>query len=133
MEYYIGQRASAERKILLEDVKRFASLSGDFNPIHLDADYAKGQGFPDAIAHGDFSMALISALIATELPGPGTVFISYDIRFLRPVVVGDQITVHVEIEELLERRRARLKTDLVNQKGVTVLQGNAVVRLPAAE
>ena len=59
--------------------------------------------------------------------------VSYDIRFLCPVVVGDQITVHVEIEELLERRRARLKTDLVNQKGVTVLQGNAVVRLPAAE
>lgn len=71
---------------------RFAELSGDFNPLHLDEGYAKDQGFPGVIAHEDFRMALLSAPIATELPGPGTIFLSYDIRFLRPVVAGDRIT-----------------------------------------
>ena len=75
-------------------------------------------------------MALISALIATELPGPGTIFISYSIHFLHPVVAGDWITVSVEIEQLLERRRAKLIVTLTNQEGVVVLDGNAVVRLP---
>lgn len=133
MNYYVGQTAAADREILYQDIVRFAELSGDFNPVHLDESYAKAQGFPGVIAHGDFSMALISALIATELPGPGTIFLSYDIRFLRPVVAGDRITVQVEIEELWERRRAKLKTTLTNQQGVVVLQGSAVVRLPAEE
>ena len=133
MNYYVGQKATFDREILHQDIVRFAELSGDFNPIHIDENYAKTQGFPGAIAHGDFSMALISALIATELPGPGTIFISYNIQFLQPVVVGDRVTVEVEIEELGERRRAKLKTTLTNQKGITVLRGSALVRLPAAD
>ena len=126
----IGQTAQSSKRITDVDLALFAAVTGDFNPAHFDPVYAAGTHFKEPIAHGIIPVGLISAVMAMKLPGPGTVFIQQTTNFLAPVKVGDVITASVEIIELLEKRRIRLRTKCVNQQGVTVLEGEALVSVP---
>ena len=97
----VGQKASYEKTVDERDIQLFAAMSGDRNPVHLDADYAAGTLFKERIAHGMFSGALISAAVACTLPGPGTIYLGQTMKFTRPVKLGDTLVVRLEILEKL--------------------------------
>ena len=96
-EISIGQTARYSKLVEERDVKLFAAVSGDVNPVHLDADFAAGTPFGEPIAHGMLTGAIISAALAMELPGPGTVYLSQSLKFRLPVKPGDTITVALEV------------------------------------
>ncbi|MGN5595516.1 MaoC family dehydratase [Stutzerimonas nitrititolerans] len=126
----VGQKASFEKTIGERDIQLFAAMSGDRNPVHLDAEFARGTLFKERIAHGMLSGALISAAVACTLPGPGTIYLGQTMRFARPVKIGDTITVHVEILEKLPKNRVRVGTNVSNQNGELVVEGEAEVLAP---
>jgi 3-hydroxybutyryl-CoA dehydratase len=126
----IGQTAQSSKRITDTDVSLFAAVTGDFNPVHFDPVYAAGTHFKEPIAHGMIAAGLVSAVLGMKLPGPGTVYLQQTLNFLAPVMVGDVVTASVEVVELLEKGKVRLKTSCVNQKGVTVLDGVALVSVP---
>lgn len=124
----IGDRASISKLITEHDVIRFAEITGDKNPIHLDKFYAKQSGFGERIAHGMLTASLISAVLGIKLPGPGNIYVSQSLKFRAPVKFGDVIEAEVEVvEKVPERNRVRLKTTCRNQDGTVVLEGEAVV------
>ena len=125
----IGQTASLQKTFTEADVAAFAEISLDTNPVHLDDSYAKETIFGKRIVHGILTAGLISAAIANRLPGPGTIYLSQDLRFTAPVFLGDTITAQVEILELREDKKiVKLKTTCVNQHGNPVITGEAVVK-----
>lgn len=126
----VGQKANFEKTIEERDIQLFAAMSGDRNPVHLDAEYAAGTLFKERIAHGMLSGALISAAVACTLPGPGTIYLGQTMKFLRPVKIGDTITVHVEVLEKLPKNRARIGTNVFNQNDELVVEGEAEVLAP---
>ena len=126
----VGQKASFEKTIGERDIQLFAAMSGDRNPVHLDAEFARGTLFKERIAHGMLSGALISAAVACTLPGPGTIYLGQTMKFARPVKIGDTITVHVEILEKLPKNRVRIGTNVSNQNGELVVEGEAEVLAP---
>jgi len=126
----IGQTAQSSKRITDTDLSLFAAVTGDFNPVHFDPVYAAGTHFKEPIAHGMIAAGLVSAVLGMKLPGPGTVYLQQTLNFLAPLMVGDVITASVEVVELLEKGKVRLKTSCVNQKGVTVLDGVALVSVP---
>lgn len=124
----IGDRASISRQITERDVIRFAELTGDINPVHMDRFYAAQSVFGERIAHGMLTASLISAVLGMKLPGSGNIYVSQTIKFRAPVKFGDVIEAEVEVvEKLPERNRVRLKTTCSNQDGTVVLEGEAVV------
>ena len=124
----IGEKASLKKQITESDVLRFAEVTGDKNPIHIDAEYARQTRFKERIAHGMLTASLISAVIGTRLPGPGNIYVSQSLEFKAPVKFGDVIEAEVEIiEKIPERNRVRLRTVCRNQDGTVVLEGEAVV------
>src|SRR5690606_24028433 len=126
----VGQTASFEKSVEERDIQLFAAMSGDRNPVHLDAEYAAATPFKERIAHGMFSGALISAAIACELPGPGTIYLGQSLRFSRPVKLGDQLRVELEILEKLPKFRVRIATRVFNQNDEQVVDGEAEVLAP---
>lgn len=127
----VGQSASMAKTVTEADIVLFAGVTGDFNPVHVDAVAAAASPFGGRIAHGMLSAGFISATIAMRLPGPGTIYLSQSLRFTAPVRMGDTVTARVEVLELVaKRRRVRLATVCTNQDGVTVLDGEAVVMVP---
>jgi len=125
---FIGQKASLEKLITESDVLGFAKITGDFNPVHIDALYASQTRFKERIAHGILTAGLISAVIGTHLPGPGNIYISQTLEFKAPVKFGDKIRAEVEVIEILvDRNRVRLKTTCINQNDVVVLTGEAII------
>ena len=113
------------------DVVLFAAITGDGNPVHLDARAAARSRFGGRIAHGMLTAGFVSATMAMQLPGPGAVYLSQSLRFVRPVRIGDAITTRVEIRELnAVKRRVRLATVCRNQSGELVLDGEAVILVP---
>ena len=134
MSFSIGQKASFSKKITEQDVAAFAKISGDKNPLHLDADYARQTRFGARIAHGAFTFGLISAALGNELPGHGTVYLSQSIKFSKPVYFDDTITANVEIIAIrAEKGILTLKTDCANQRGETIAEGEATVFHPDAK
>jgi 3-hydroxybutyryl-CoA dehydratase len=126
----IGQSASAARTVAEADVVAFAAVSGDANPVHLDADYAATTPFKQRIAHGMLTASFISALIAGRLPGPGAVYISQTLSFRRPVLFGAAVTTTVTITALdAAKARATLSCQC-SVDGKAVLEGEAVVLVP---
>jgi 3-hydroxybutyryl-CoA dehydratase len=126
----LGQCASLMRTVMEVDVVGFAQVSGDNNPIHLSDDYAASTKFGQRIAHGMFTASLISAVIGTQMPGPGAVYLSQTLRFLGPVKIGDVVTAIVEVAEKIEKgRRVRLDCRCVVD-GRAVLEGEAWVSVP---
>ena len=111
-----------------EDIVGFVGAVGDYNPVHSDSVYAAGTVFKTPIAPGIFTAGLISAVIGTTLPGPGAIYLSQTLKFVKPVRAGDAVTARVEISEVIrDRNRSRLKTECVNQHGEEVLSGEAWV------
>ena len=124
----IGDRASISKLITERDVIRFAELTGDINPIHMDKLYAEQAVFGERIAHGMLIASLISAVLGIKLPGPGNIYVSQSLKFRAPVKFGDIIEAEVEVvEKIPERNRVHLKTTCRNQDGTVVLEGEAVV------
>jgi 3-hydroxybutyryl-CoA dehydratase len=129
----VGDIAEFGKTISESDIYLYAGITGDFNPAHVNESYAEGTFFKTRIAHGMLSAGLISGVLANQLPGPGTIYLKQDLRFLAPVRIGDTITARVELIELIhDKNRVRLKTVCSNQEGVTVLDGEALVSAPKA-
>lgn len=126
----VGQKATFSKTVQEADVQLFAAVSGDRNPVHLDADFAAGTLFKERIAHGMYSGALISAAIACELPGPGTIYLGQQLSFSRPVKLGDTLRVELEILEKQPKNRVRIATRVFNQNDEQVVDGEAQVLAP---
>ena len=129
-ELALGDKAEVTHVVTERDLILFAEVSGDVNPVHLDEEFAASTPFKGRIAHGMFSGALISAAIACEMPGPGTIYIGQEISFLRPVRLGDEIRIELEVIEKLPKNRARIATRVFNQDGKQVVDGVATVMVP---
>lgn len=130
-ELTVGAAAELGKTVTEADVVLFAGVTGDFNPVHVDAEAAARSRFGGRIAHGMLSAGLISAVIGMKLPGPGSIYLSQSLRFTRPVRIGDTVTARVEVAEVIAaRRRVRLLTTCRNQSGETVLDGEAVIMVP---
>jgi 3-hydroxybutyryl-CoA dehydratase len=124
--FTVGEQASLTKVISDEDIWDFARISCDTNPIHLDDEYAKGTMFKGRIAHGILVTGLISAVVGTILPGPGSIYLKQSVKFLAPVRPGDAITVHAKVTAWdADRGRVTLLTEAFNQDGVTVITGEA--------
>ncbi|MGB9846970.1 MAG: MaoC family dehydratase [Desulfotomaculales bacterium] len=129
-EIKVGDRAVLQRRITGEDIEKFAEVTGDVNPLHLDDEYAQKTVFGRRIAHGMLTASLISNLLGNVLPGPGTVYLRQELKFLAPVYPGDTIEAGVEVLEKNDAKKIlRLKTSCRNQEGKAVLEGEAVVML----
>ena len=126
----VGQKASFSTTVEERHIQLFAAVSGDRNPVHLDAEYAAGTMFKERIAHGMFTGALISAAIACEMPGPGSIYLGQQLKFTRPVKLGDSLTVELEILEKLPKNRVRIATRVFNQNAEQVVDGEAEVLAP---
>jgi acyl dehydratase len=127
-ELTAGDRAELTRIVEPGDIASFVEAVGDYNPVHNDPAYAAGTPFAVPIAPGIYTAGLISAVIGTQLPGPGAIYLSQSLKFVKPVKPGDRITARVEITEVIrERNRIRLQTVCVNQRHDVVLAGEAWV------
>lgn len=127
----VGQSASMARSVSDLDIVLFSVVTGDANPAHLDEAHAQQSRFKGRIAHGMLTAGFVSATMAMHLPGPGAIYLSQTLRFVRPVRVGDVITTRVEVLELIEAtRRVRLATVCRNQDQKVVLDGEALILVP---
>ena len=129
-ELFIGQTATKTKTFNTDDVLTFSELSTDKNPIHIDEDYAKNSAFKERIVHGFLVGSLISAVIANDLPGEGSVYLHQDMDFKKPVKHGDTITARVEIVNIRKDKSIiTLKTECINLNGDIVISGQAVIKL----
>jgi 3-hydroxybutyryl-CoA dehydratase len=127
----VGDSAEITRRVTDADIAEFVDAVGDYNPVHSDREYAAGTIFKEPIAPGIWTAGLISAVIGTRLPGPGAIYLSQSLKFLKPVMFGDVITARVDVLETNpERNRMRLRTVCTNQRGEEVLTGEAMVMPP---
>jgi 3-hydroxybutyryl-CoA dehydratase len=125
----IGTQATLSRTISEDDILLFALVSGDHNPIHLDAEYAERSLFGKRIAHGFLIGSLISAVLGNDMPGPGSIYLGQTLKFLAPIHIGDTVTVTVKVVAIREDKRIiTLHTNCTNQKGTLVLSGEATVK-----
>ena len=130
-ELSVGQTASLGKTITEADILMFAAVSMDTNPVHLNAEAAAGSVFKERIAHGMLSAGLISAVLGTQLPGPGTIYIGQSLRFRAPVKIGDTVTATAEVTALdPEKKRVTLKT-VCTVAGKVVIEGEATVLAPS--
>lgn len=130
-EIKVGDSASLSRTLTEEDIHVFAIMSGDINPAHVDAEYANSDMFHKIIGHGMWGGALISTVLGTQLPGPGTIYVSQSLRFKRPVAIGDTLIVKVTaIEKISEKNRIIFSCECRNQKDEVVIEGQAEVVAP---
>ena len=130
-EIAIGDSAELKRTLSRDDIELFAVMSGDVNPAHLDDEYARTDPFKKVIAHGMWGGSLISALLGTKLPGPGTIYLNQSLSFRRPVSIGDELTVSVTVTAKdEEKKRVTLECLCSNQDGQPVIKGEAEVIAP---
>ncbi len=130
-ELQIGQSAQMVRTLSEADIQAFAAISGDTNPAHLDHEYADASMFKGVIAHGMWGAGLVSAVLGTQLPGPGTIYMEQSLRFSRPVRVGDTLTVTLTVlSKDEEKKRVEMDCVMTNQQGEKVLSGVAKVLAP---
>ncbi|MHA1964530.1 MAG: MaoC family dehydratase [Candidatus Thorarchaeota archaeon] len=126
----LGQSAEVTHTVTEEDIKIFGNLSGDYNPLHFDEEWAKTTMFKGRIAHGLLSASFISTAIGMKLPGPGTIYLGQNMKFMGPVRIGDTITARVEVVSLNdEKQRVTLKTICTNQNQEVVIEGEALIML----
>lgn len=126
-ELVVGRTAEYSRTVSDADVMKFAEITGDFNPVHVDEIAAAKSRFGGRIAHGMLSAGLVSSAIANELPGPGSIYLAQTLKFTLPVRIGDTVTVTLSVTEILPKRRVKLSTVCANQRGEKVLEGEATV------
>ena len=124
----VGDTASRTRRVRAEDIELFTELTGDRNPLHYDEGAAERSRFGRIIVQGGVTSGLLNAVVAEDLPGPGSVFLHVDWSFTAPVRPGDDITAEVEVlEARADKPITRLRTTITNQEGTVVLDGTAVV------
>lgn len=126
----VGDRGQFSKTISEQDVFRFADVSGDFNPLHIDEGYASKTVFKHRVAHGILTAGIISTVLGGEIPGIGTIFVELHIRFLKPVYIGDTVTATATVTEIVNPKRVRLLVACLNGKGEDVAIGNALVIPP---
>ena len=130
-ELAVGHSARLVRTVTLQDIQAFAAVSGDINPAHLNPEYADATMFHGVIAHGMLGAALISALFGTQFPGPGTIYLGQELKFTKPVRIGDTLTVLATVSEKNdEKKRIKMDCLVTNQSGETVLKGEANLMPP---
>ncbi|MCI8288012.1 MAG: MaoC family dehydratase [Lachnospiraceae bacterium] len=131
MDYKIGKMETFSKTISENDVYLFAGITGDMNPVHINKE-ACSNIYGERIAHGILVAGFISNVIGMKLPGPGTIYLEQNCKFIRPVKIGDTITAVVEILEVLNQQKniIKLRTDVTNQKSELVITGWAVVKAP---
>ena len=128
-----GDVAELTKTVSESDIYLYAGVTCDFNPVHINETYAEKTFFKTRIAHGMLTAGFISAILGTQLPGPGTIYLRQELNFLAPVRIGDTITARVEVIEIIsEKNRVRLKTTCTNQDGTQILDGEAVISPPKA-
>lgn len=127
-----GDSATFEKTLTEKELVLFAAVSGDVNPVHLDEDFAKTSLFGERIAHGMWSGSLISAALATTLPGPGTIYLGQELSFRRPVKLNDTLTVTLTVKEKQDKKKiVILDCSVTNQKDEKVVTGTATVIAPS--
>lgn len=127
-DFYVGESASLTQTVTEDMVNQMAELTGDRNPVHLDDAYAANTTFGKRIAHGLFCVGMVSNLLGTSLPGEGTILLNEEIRYCKPVYLGDTVEARVEITEIhLEKRRIQLSFVCVNQSQQVVCEGRAKI------
>lgn len=127
----VGMTATFAKTVTEADIVGFAGISGDFNPVHINEEFAKNTMFKGRIAHGMLGAAFISTLFGTKLPGPGCIYISQNLRFKAPVKIGDTVVAKVELTELVpEKKRASFKT-ICSVGGNVVIDGDASLMVPS--
>ena len=132
-EMKIGDHASVTKTVSETDVYLFAGLTGDLNPAHTNEVAASKTMFKTRIAHGMLGAGFISAVLGMYLPGPGTIYMGQELKFTKPVHIGDTVTATATVEEIiLEKNRVILDTTVVNQDGEIVIKGKATVMPPKA-
>ena len=125
----IGAEASLSRTITEAHIVLYAGLTGDMNPVHVDAEQAARSMFKERIAHGMLVAGLISAAIGTQLPGPNSIYLGQELKFTAPVKIGDTVTVLVAVTDKRDDKRIiKLRTTVTNQWGQTVIEGSAVLK-----
>jgi len=125
----VGDDASISRTITEAHIVAFAGLTGDMNPLHVDAEYAAKSMFGERIAHGMLVAGLISAVLGSDLPGPNSIYLGQDLKFTAPVKIGDTVTVAVTVTEKRDDKKIiTLRTTAVNQRGEMVIDGTAVIK-----
>lgn len=126
----VGDKASFSKTISESDVYLFAGITGDLNPIHINSEHAKQSIFKTRVAHGFLCASLISTVFGTDLPGPGTVYLSQQMDFKEPVRIGDTITAEVEVlKKRDDKKILTFKTTVSNQEDTVVIEGTAVVKM----
>ena len=129
----IGQSASFSKTISESDVYLFAGITGDSNPAHINEEYAKNTMFKKRIAHGMLGASLISTIFGTQLPGPGSIYIKQDVKFLAPVYFGDTLTAICTVKEkITEKNRIIFDCKILNQNDKEVIIGEAIIMPPKA-
>ena len=127
MSVSVGQKASSSITLTSEHVKTYAEITGDYNPLHFDESFVANTRFKRLIVQGGLTTGLLHALVATDLSGPGTVFLNQNWEFPSPVYIGDTITAEAEVVEYNSRRSiSKLKIQVTNQSGQSVLEGDAL-------
>jgi 3-hydroxybutyryl-CoA dehydratase len=127
----LGMEASHEKTVSEDDIASFAEVSGDYNPVHMDEDYAAGTFFKSRIAHGMLTASFISTVLGTRLPGPGCIYLSQNLRFLAPVRIGDTVKALARVASLdMTRRRAQFSCHC-EVNGKIVVEGEAMVFVPS--
>lgn len=131
-EIEVGDTAELTRVLKTQDIELFAVMSGDVNPAHVDLEYAKDDIFHKVIAHGMWGGALISAVLGTQLPGPGTIYLNQSLSFRRPVGIGDKVVVRVTvIEKFADKKQLLLECECLNEEGEQIIKGEARVIAPS--
>jgi len=131
MKLNVGDTAETTRKIEQADIDAFAAVTGDHNPVHVDEAFAQQTRFGRRIAHGMLTASLISSVLANKLPGEGSVYLGQMLQFVAPVFPGDEVTARVTVKEVRQDKPVvKLETICVNQRGETVIRGEASVLLP---
>lgn len=124
----IGDQASFSKTIAESDIYAFAGISGDFNPVHINEEFAKQSLFKTRIAHGFLGASLISTVFGTQLPGPNTIYLSQELKFKAPIKIGDTITAECAVLEKMDQKKIlKMKTTVRNQTGTVVIDGIATV------
>lgn len=127
-EIQIGMKRSVSKTITETDIYNFAGIIGDINPLHVNEEYAKNTRFKTRIAHGMLTASFFSTLVGMCIPGADAIYLGQNLKFLLPVKIGDTITATGEVTKIIpEKKIAYMKTIVVNQKGETVIEGEATV------
>ena len=126
MELKVGQKATRSNTLTYDDVKTYAEITGDYNPLHFDENFAAKTRFKEPVVQGGLTSGILNALVAMDMPGPGTIFMSQEFNYTAPVFIGDTITAEAEVLEVHATKPVtKLKMTITRQTGETVLEGEA--------